>query len=392
LDSTVLAALAAEALPDGETVELLNVAFDKAAPDRLTALCSYEDLLARFGPDRFRLILCDVQESEVRDNELAICRLLGPQATHLDFNIAAALWFASRGEGHVCSPAFHEQPWWAAARADEASVSAVQLEPLKPIEAPGAPEPVPAEKVRCVACVLPAKPGCPHLTCKLCCRKLRQAAGDPDGWCKVHKVKAPKHEGAGAEEEQDGKATAAAPELDLSALRCSASGGAVPEKPVRAASRVLLVGTGADELLGGYSRHKTARVKRGADGTRSEMLKDLHRLWSRNLGRDDRIIADHGREARHPFLDDGVLRFVGSLPIELLAYGPGGDGDPSPDKWMLREMAAARGLGACSLFKKRAIQFGSRIAKQSNIWHAGSNRQVRGDMAYCALAEDDGTG
>ena len=31
--------------------------------------------------------------------------------------------------------------------------------------------------------------------------------------------------------------------------------------------------TGADELLGGYSRHRTARAKRGVEGTRSEMLK-----------------------------------------------------------------------------------------------------------------------
>ena len=30
---------------------------------------------------------------------------------------------------------------------------------------------------------------------------------------------------------------------------------------------------GADELLGGYSRHRTARAKRGVEGTRSEMLK-----------------------------------------------------------------------------------------------------------------------
>merc|ERR1719329_824740 len=100
-----------------------------------------------------------------------------------------------------------------------------------------------------------------------------------------------------------------------------------------ASSRVLLIGTGADELLGGYARHRTAREKRGADGVRNEMLKDLERLWTRNLGRDDRIVSDHGREARHPFLDDDFLAFVGALPIDWLAFGPGGEQNSAPDKW-----------------------------------------------------------
>ena len=40
-----------------------------------------------------------------------------------------------------------------------------------------------------------------------------------------------------------------------------------------------ITAAGADELLGGYSRHRTARVKRGAEGTRDEMLKDCS-PWS----------------------------------------------------------------------------------------------------------------
>merc|ERR1712228_335106 len=91
---------------------------------------------------------------------------------------------------------------------------------------------------------------------------------------------------------------------------------------LRAECRALVIGTGADELLGGYARHRTAREKRGIEGMRNEMLLDLERLWTGNLGRDDRIVADHGREARHPFLDDEVLAFVGALPISLLAFGP----------------------------------------------------------------------
>eukprot|EP00913_Durusdinium_trenchii_P027690 g25966.t1 len=312
-----------------------------------------QDLLRQYGPERFRLVLSDIRQEDLLAEEISICRLLGPKATHLDFNIAAALWFAARGRGLLCSPDFVSQPWWAPTAA-----SSLQLEPSKPVKPAGLQK---SWKVSCVTCVLPAKPGCPHLSCKLCCRKLHKASGEPKEWCPVHKIKAPSAEQPEAEPEAEVC-------IELSAQRC-----AHPEaEEIRASCRVLLVGTGADELLGGYSRHRTARAKRGADGTRSEMLKDLQRLWTRNLGRDDRIIADHGREARHPFLDDHLLEFVGRLPIELVAYGIGGESDPAPDKWLLRELASQRGLDACAQFKKRAIQFGTRIAKKSNIQHAGS--------------------
>lgn len=60
-------------------------------------------------------------------------------------------------------------------------------------------------------------------------------------------------------------------------------------------ARVVLLGHGADELLGGYSRHRTRFRAGGWEGLAAELALDMGRLWQRNLGRDDRLVADHGR-------------------------------------------------------------------------------------------------
>ena len=159
----------------------------------------------------------------------------------------------------------------------------------------------------------------------------------------------------------------------------SASPGGATERqrgrPYRSAARALLVGVGADELMGGYARHRTA-WQRGGDGAlRTELALDFERLWLRNNGRDDRVIADHGREARLPFLDEEVvtlLRGAGGLPLRSIVDMrlPPGDGD----KRVLRVLARRLlGLDSSTRAAKRAIQFGSRIAKQSNVKSFGSN-------------------
>ena len=52
------------------------------------------------------------------------------------------------------------------------------------------------------------------------------------------------------------------------------------------------------------------------------------------------------------------------------------------DKLLLRHVARLLGLRACMSLVKRAIHFGSRIAKQSNVRCYGSNRGGKGSRAY----------
>lgn len=62
--------------------------------------------------------------------------------------------------------------------------------------------------------------------------------------------------------------------------------------------QVVLTGIGADEQLAGYSRHRVRFQTHGMEGLNKEIEMELGRISSRNLGRDDRVIGDHGKEAR----------------------------------------------------------------------------------------------
>lgn len=60
-----------------------------------------------------------------------------------------------------------------------------------------------------------------------------------------------------------------------------------------------MTGIGADEQLAGYSRHRVRFATSGHEGLIQELAMELGRISSRNLGRDDRVIGDHGKEARY---------------------------------------------------------------------------------------------
>ncbi|XP_071735562.1 uncharacterized protein [Rutidosis leptorrhynchoides] len=148
-------------------------------------------------------------------------------------------------------------------------------------------------------------------------------------------------------------------------------------------SRILLVGSGADEQCAGYGRHRTKYRQSSWGGLNEEMKLDMQRIWKRNLGRDDRCIADNGREARFPFLDENVIKLLLDIPLWEIAdlRQPSGVGD----KKILREVARMLHLHEAAVLPKRAIQFGSRIARESNRKNFGSNRAANQASAGSAF-------
>ncbi|KAF9409399.1 hypothetical protein HW555_011223 [Spodoptera exigua] len=145
-------------------------------------------------------------------------------------------------------------------------------------------------------------------------------------------------------------------------------------------SRVLLIGSGADELFGGYLRHRNAFKRHGWQGLNKELLLDWKRISFRNLARDNRVICDHGRQPRMPYLDEDFTNYILHLkpwlrcfPSEELGIGIG-------DKLMLRLVALNLGLNEAVILPKRALQFGSRIAnkkeKGSDISKTFKNKNI----------------
>ncbi|XP_052854736.1 asparagine synthetase domain-containing protein CG17486 [Drosophila gunungcola] len=146
-------------------------------------------------------------------------------------------------------------------------------------------------------------------------------------------------------------------------------------------ARVALIGSGADELFGGYARHRnTFRRCLGSDmehymAVEIELEVDWQRIPARNLARDDRVIADNGKTARSPFIEENFVKFIRSLEAyqKCCFSFPEGVGD----KLLLRLYGYQIGLREVVFLRKRAMQFGSRIAnKKQNASHLSENLKL----------------
>lgn len=142
-------------------------------------------------------------------------------------------------------------------------------------------------------------------------------------------------------------------------------------------ARVLVSGLGADELFAGYVRHATAFDRRGYQGLVDEIELDFKRLGKRNLGRDDRVISNWGREVRYPYLDEELVTWALKLPVwEKCGFRKpqrlqdedvnSASVNLEPAKRTLRLLAWKLGMQGVAMERKRAIQFGARTAKMED--------------------------
>lgn len=177
-------------------------------------------------------------------------------------------------------------------------------------------------------------------------------------------------------------------DLNISTALWFAAGGRgtlLDGRPYHSTCRILLLGMGADEQMGGYGRHRNCVQHGGYSRLQRELDMDLGRLWERNLGRDDRLVSDHGKEARFPYLDARVVTFLSSMELQHVC-----DFSQEPgigDKQILRLVAQRLGLTTASGLVKRAIQFGSRIAHVSDKRRFGSRRKATGESHFMASAD-----
>lgn len=224
----------------------------------------------------------------------------------MDFNIACAFWFASRGVGIIFhddgAPVPHDTPEpidgktgllrYATADSarrqkytEEEEDTAVQQNEASQEEG----------KLQCPAprCRRTLKKGCVYGICRNCCllrqRQRDEAEGGEGIRCRVHKLKPKKAKGGSQADAAEGNEDSEAVGKEVSVER-EEPPSAPPEvllpsagdaRVYRSCARVLLLGVGADEQMGGYGRHRAAFEKRGFAGLQKELALDQGRLWTR---------------------------------------------------------------------------------------------------------------
>ncbi|KAM0678181.1 hypothetical protein BDAP_001195 [Binucleata daphniae] len=117
--------------------------------------------------------------------------------------------------------------------------------------------------------------------------------------------------------------------------------------------KIVYAGCGADELFCGYKNHKDE-----IGSIKARITADIKNLWDRNLGRDDRVIADNNVEPRFPFLDLDLVNLILNAPDYIFIDQ---QKNTVGNKTILRQILANYGFVESCNFAKKAMQFGSGI-------------------------------
>ncbi|KAF2156056.1 hypothetical protein K461DRAFT_284707 [Myriangium duriaei CBS 260.36] len=126
IDCTILARLSHDILDADESIDLLNVAFEnprvhgravssgrspyEQCPDRKTAESSLKQLQAACPNRVWRLVRINVPYTEFVAHRESIIDLIYPHNTEMDLSIAAALYFAARGQGLAEDQSLYKTP------------------------------------------------------------------------------------------------------------------------------------------------------------------------------------------------------------------------------------------------------------------------------------------
>jgi asparagine synthase (glutamine-hydrolysing) len=121
---------------------------------------------------------------------------------------------------------------------------------------------------------------------------------------------------------------------------------------------IVLLGQGADELFGGYSRYLTILRNEGEKAAREAMQEDVMKGYQINYQRDEQAGTGAHVEFRFPFADRELIAFCLALPLEYRIVDRG----PPVRKFILRELAGLYGAPASICASpKRAVQYSTGI-------------------------------
>ena len=394
LDCTLLAHYAHLHTPAAQPIDLVNVAFVgqlpassalRHCPDRITAHNSLHELQRLHPQRRFRLLCIDVTLERLEAERAALVRVLRPCATVMDFNIGVVLGCGAAGTGYVVERVDgwidsrygryrteDAQAGGAASREegkDEAKEACAEAEEVNavetrldtaqlhdrvnstdgeatPLESGIVSELTDEESLRAANPLYgykrtPAARKASILQRKQLAKQQRQAQRQLA------------NNSSGQHDEAD--------EAESVPTADEFTAGPEPPAPLYTTrAKVLLCGIGADEMFAGYARHRTMLRSGGEAGLSRALSSDVSGLWLRNLGRDDRVTAQHGRELRTPFLAAPLLSFWQHTPLHALHSLPSALGG----KAVLREVGRRAGLLRVAGLEKRAMQFGSRVSNR----------------------------